>query len=62
MSNLKETQTSLDFRAVLDGLGQGVLLFDSEEHLVLDNLAARSILGPNLTLVRSEGWPACAMR
>jgi signal transduction histidine kinase len=61
MSNLKETQTSLDFRAVLDGLGQGVLLFDSEEHLVLDNLAARSILGPNLTLVRSEGWPACAM-
>ncbi len=61
MSNLKEAQASLDFRAVLDGLGQGVLLFDSDDHLVLDNLAARSILGPNLVLVRSEGWPACAM-
>ncbi len=61
MSDLQEAQASLDYRAVLDGLGQGVLLFDSDDHLVLDNLAARSILGPNLVLVRSEGWPACAM-
>jgi signal transduction histidine kinase len=61
MSDLKEVQASLEFRAVLDGLGQGILLFDSDDHLVLDNLAARSILGPNLVLVRSEGWPACAM-
>src|SRR5436190_689369 len=61
MSNLKEIQASLEFTAVLDGLGQGVLLFDSDDHLVHDNLAARSILGPNLVLVRSEGWPACAM-
>jgi signal transduction histidine kinase len=62
MTNLRATQqSSLDFRAVLDALGQGVLLFDSDDHLVLDNLAARGILGPNLVLVRSEGWPACAM-
>jgi signal transduction histidine kinase len=61
MSNLKATQANLDFRAVLDGLGQGVLLFDAEDRLILDNLAARSILGANLVLVRSEGWPACAM-
>jgi signal transduction histidine kinase len=61
MSNPKVAPLNLDFRAVLDGLGQGVLLFDSEDHLVLDNQAARSILGTNLVLVRSEGWPACAM-
>jgi signal transduction histidine kinase len=61
MTNLKEIQAGLDFNSVLDGLGQGVLLFDSDDHLVFDNLAARSILGPNLVLVRSEGWPACAM-
>src|SRR5437763_12352944 len=30
MSNLKEIQASLEFTAVLDGLGQGVLLFDSD--------------------------------
>jgi signal transduction histidine kinase len=60
-NNPKAIQASLDFRAVLDGLGQGVLLFDSDDHLVLDNLAARAILGPNLVLVRSEGWSACAM-
>lgn len=61
MSNQKLTQAEIDFRAMIDGLGQGVLLFDSDDHLVLDNLAARSILGPNLVLVRSEGWSACAM-
>ncbi len=61
MNNPKSPLANLDFRAVLDGLGQGVLLFDSEDRLVLDNLAARGILGPNLILVRSEGWPACAM-
>ncbi|MCC7450302.1 MAG: hypothetical protein IT324_22985 [Anaerolineae bacterium] len=61
MSNQKITQADIDFRAMIDGLGQGVLLFDSDDHLVLDNLAARSILGPNLVLVRSEGWSACAM-
>ncbi len=61
MSNQKLTQVDIDFRAMFDGLGQGVLLFDSDDHLILDNLAARSILGPNLVLVRSEGWSACAM-
>ncbi len=61
MSDLKAAQTNLDLRAVIDGLGQGVLLFDSEDRLILDNLAARSILGANLVLVRSEGWSACAM-
>jgi signal transduction histidine kinase len=61
MSNAKSLSDSLDFRAVLDGLGQGVLIFDSEDRLVLDNVAARTILGANLVLVRAEGWRAAAM-
>jgi signal transduction histidine kinase len=61
MSNTKPLSDSLDFRAVLDGLGQGVLIFDAGDRLVLDNVAARTILGANLVLVRAEGWRAAAM-
>lgn len=57
----KPLSDSLDFRAILDGLGQGILIFDQEDRLVLDNVAARTILGANLVLVRSEGWRAAAM-
>ncbi|MBZ0275548.1 MAG: HAMP domain-containing histidine kinase [Anaerolineae bacterium] len=48
----------LDFQSVLDGLGQGVLVFDQENNLVADNLAARSILGNDLKLIRANGWSA----
>ncbi len=61
MSNTKPLSDSLDFRAVLDGLGQGVLIFDANDRLILDNVAARTILGANLVLVRAEGWRAAAM-
>jgi NtrC-family two-component system sensor histidine kinase KinB len=61
MSNTKPLSDSLDFRAVLDGLGQGVLIFDADDRLILDNVAARTILGANLVLVRAEGWRAAAM-
>ncbi len=57
----KPLSDSLDFRAILDGLGQGILIFDQDDRLVLDNVAARTILGANLVLVRSEGWRAAAM-
>jgi signal transduction histidine kinase len=57
----KATQTLLDYRAVIDKLGQGVLVFDSDDRLILDNPAAKIVLGTNLTLIRSEGWSACAM-
>ena len=60
MTQSKSLADSLDFRAVLDGLGQGVLIFDVEDRLVLDNVAARTILGANLVLVRAEGWRAAA--
>src|SRR5215468_1335657 len=57
----KTTNTLLDYRAVIDKLGQGVLVFDSDDRLILDNPAAKLVLGTNLTLIRSEGWSACAM-
>lgn len=61
MSRPKTLAHNLDFGAVIDGLGQGVLIFDSDDNLILDNVAARHILGTNLILVRAEGWPAAAM-
>lgn len=57
----KPLSDSLDYRAILDGLGQGILIFDQEDRLILDNVAARTILGANLVLVRAEGWRAAAM-
>ena len=52
----------LDLQAVVDGLGQGVLIFDKNGRLLLDNLAARTILGnADLKLIRSEGWTATSV-
>lgn len=51
----------LDSQAIVDGLGQGVLVFDSAGRLLLDNLAARTMLGTDLKLIRSEGWTAAAV-
>lgn len=61
MSNQRALPPHLNLRTVIDSLGQGILVFDSADRLVLDNKAARAILGPNLTLIRAEGWVACAM-
>lgn len=61
MASSKPLSDNLDFRAVLDGLGQGVLIFDTADRLVLDNVAARTILGANLVLIRAEGWRAAAI-
>ncbi|GAB4312910.1 MAG: hypothetical protein Kow00117_05650 [Phototrophicales bacterium] len=49
---------NLDLQVVLDGLGQGVLIFDDNNKLVLDNLAARTTLGTDLNLIRRDGWQA----
>ena len=48
----------LNYQSVLDGLGQGVLIFDNEDRLVMDNLAARTMLGTDLKLIRASGWKA----
>lgn len=51
----------LDVQTMIDSMGQGVLVFDSHDTLVMDNAAARTLLGANLVLVRAEGWRAAAM-
>jgi signal transduction histidine kinase len=49
-------------QAVLDSLGQGVLIFDDNGRLAVHNQIVESILGPNdLKLIRSEGWTAAAV-
>jgi len=51
----------LDLKRLIDRMGYGILVFDSADRLVLDNEASRAMLGPNLTLIRAEGWVAAAM-
>ncbi|MBL8120015.1 MAG: hypothetical protein J0L63_18585 [Anaerolineae bacterium] len=48
----------LNYQSVLDGMGQGILIFDHEDRLVMENLAARTILGGDLKLIRANGWQA----
>ncbi|GAB4576225.1 MAG: hypothetical protein Kow0077_31650 [Anaerolineae bacterium] len=55
---MAETSDLVDYRAILDGLGPGILLFDTHGTLILDNWSARNILGRHLPPVRNEGWPA----
>jgi signal transduction histidine kinase len=52
--------TQLNYQSVLDGMGQAILIFDHEDRLVMDNLAARSLLGSDLKLIRASGWTAAA--
>jgi signal transduction histidine kinase len=53
-------EIKLELPAVLDGLGQGVLIFSSDGKLVQENLAARTQLGNDLTTIRTQGWEAAA--
>ena len=51
----------LQSQILIDGLGQGVLIFDTANRLVMENQAARAILGSDLKLIRAEGWKAAAV-
>ncbi len=51
----------LDGQAVLDGLGHGVLIFDENGRLIINNQSADTILGTDLKLIRAEGWTAAAV-
>lgn len=53
-------ETKLDINAVLDGLGQGVLIFSSDGRLLHDNLAARTLLGKDFNTIRENGWEAAS--
>lgn len=50
----------LNYQSVLDGMGQGILIFDDEDRLVMENLAARNLLGADLKLIRANGWSAAS--
>lgn len=55
------SDTNLNLNAVLDGLGQGVLIFSSDGRLIKDNLAARTFLGTtDFSMIRDEGWIAAS--
>lgn len=53
-------EPKLDISAVLDGLGQGVLIFSSDGRLLHDNLAARTLLGKDFNTIRENGWEAAS--
>lgn len=61
MVHSEDAAKNLDYNSVLDNLGAGLLIFDNRDKLILDNVAARRILGANLVMIRSEGWSAFAM-
>jgi signal transduction histidine kinase len=52
--------TNLELRTVLDGLGQGILIFNNDGRLILENLTARHIVGTDIETIRKEGWAAAS--
>lgn len=50
-----------DLQAVLDGMGQGILIFSPDGKLVLENLTARTMLSTDLSVIRQAGWSAAAV-
>ncbi|GAB4550163.1 MAG: hypothetical protein OHK0023_15610 [Anaerolineae bacterium] len=61
MTDNRPIPVDLNLHEVIDRMGHGVLIFDNEDRLVVDNASARAFLGPNLTLIRTEGWLAASM-
>lgn len=55
------SSTGIDHAAVIEKLGEGVLIFDADDKLVLDNQVARNVLGSNMVVIRQQGWPAFAL-
>ncbi|HEX2621377.1 MAG TPA: ATP-binding protein [Phototrophicaceae bacterium] len=58
---MSSSDEKLDLQTVLDGLGQGVLLFSSDGKLKLENLAVRTIMGTDLAVLREKGWAAATV-
>lgn len=49
-----------DTQVLLDALGHGVLIFDTEGKLEHHNLMAGTILGTDLNVIKTEGWSVAA--
>jgi signal transduction histidine kinase len=48
----------LPAQAIVDGFGQGVLIFDQANRLVMENITAAAMLGADAKIIRAEGWKA----
>jgi signal transduction histidine kinase len=46
-----------DVHSILNSLGDGILIFDLDGNLLLDNQTIRDILGQDLVSIRAGGWP-----
>lgn len=60
-SNSNVTSASIDYAAIFEKIGEGILIFDADNKLVLDNHVARQILGSNMVVIRQQGWPAFSL-
>ena len=60
-SNPSVSTSDLNHAAIIESLGEGVLIFDTDNKLVLDNQIARQVLGSNMVVIRQQGWSAFAM-
>ncbi|MCC6616954.1 MAG: ATP-binding protein [Anaerolineae bacterium] len=49
-------ERTLDNQALLDGLGQSTLVFDSADRLIMINQAARTLLGQDVRAFQVSGW------
>ncbi|MCA9911356.1 MAG: hypothetical protein KC519_22035, partial [Anaerolineae bacterium] len=49
-------ERTLDNQALLDGLGQGTLVFDGADRLIMINQAARLLLGQEVRAFQVSGW------
>lgn len=49
---------TFDTQLLLDGLGQGILIFAQNGKLIYENLAVRTLLGTDIAMLRSNGWSA----
>lgn len=47
---------TFDTQLLLDGLGQGILIFAQNGKLIYENLAVRTLLGTDIAMLRSNGW------
>ena len=51
---------SLEVQAVLDALGHGVLIFANDGKLVQHNIMSATMLGTDLSVIKSNGWSAAS--
>lgn len=61
MTHNDQVSLPVSYKNILDGLGDGILLFDLAGKLLFDNKTVRAILGSDLVVIRTEGWEAFAM-